>query len=386
MKSFYTIVILLFTCTLFGQDYLEEFDTANKGIMSPGCSSSDLSSCTMTDFTGVDWTMGGDLSGIDTEGFFTTGGALLTADSDVRACWISPTLNLVGASSDLSVSLSIPATSSNWDDISGSDYMEVEYSIDGGAFTIIGNVHGCANVHTVSGLGCGALTPGSNFTAVATGLTGSNIVIQVCLDSNISSEQGQINSVSLTNATPLPVELISFTAQAGEKVVQLDWRTASEFNNDYFSVERSTNGKSFSTIGRVDGAGESMLVNEYEFLDENPPASKKIYYRLRQVDHDGAFEFSPVEVVLGMRGLDFDLQVAPNPTSESLNITLPQDLNTERQLQFRVYNQLGQLVMSELISKGDGAVQLDVNNLVDGFYLLELEVNNEQYTTKFIKQ
>jgi len=128
MKSFiYIIFILFLTSSLFGQNYLEDFNTANKGILSGPCTTSDPTSCNSFDFTGVDWTMGGDLSGIDSEGFFTTGGALRGADIDERACWISPTLFLSGSSSDLAVSLEIPAISAEWDN-SPDDYMDVEYS------------------------------------------------------------------------------------------------------------------------------------------------------------------------------------------------------------------------------------------------------------------
>ncbi|HRH69691.1 MAG TPA: T9SS type A sorting domain-containing protein [Flavobacteriales bacterium] len=104
-------------------------------------------------------------------------------------------------------------------------------------------------------------------------------------------------SISLDN--PLPIELISFDARADGDQVRLDWITASERDNDFFTVERSANGIDFSEVLRVDGAGNSTTTLVYQDYDHWPLPGTS-YYRLRQTDLDGTFSYSPaVPVVFG---------------------------------------------------------------------------------------
>ncbi len=97
----------------------------------------------------------------------------------------------------------------------------------------------------------------------------------------------------LTGVAPLPVELVQFTATKQGAVARLDWATASEKNSAYFSVQRSADGRSFTDIGRVAAQGNSRRRHDYTLLDSAPLAGLN-YYRLRQVDQDGKFAYSPV--------------------------------------------------------------------------------------------
>ncbi len=90
-----------------------------------------------------------------------------------------------------------------------------------------------------------------------------------------------------------PVEFVSFEAAAGVRSIELSWVTATELNNDFFAVERSMDSENFTEIGRVAGAGNTNEMRSYQFSDANP-ASDKMYYRLRQVDFDGATSFSTI--------------------------------------------------------------------------------------------
>lgn len=106
---------------------------------------------------------------------------------------------------------------------------------------------------------------------------------------------------TLGNANaPLPVELAAFTARAEGSAARLKWTTASEKNNAYFAVERSLDGREFSTIGRQPGQGSKASPTSYTFLDDKPVTSsarQATYYRLRQVDTDGTTSYSPVRTV-----------------------------------------------------------------------------------------
>ncbi|MDO7873514.1 right-handed parallel beta-helix repeat-containing protein [Hymenobacter sp. ASUV-10] len=119
-----------------------------------------------------------------------------------------------------------------------------------------------------------------------------------------------------TGPSPLPVELMAFTATAaGPAAVRLAWATASERNSARFEVERSTDGRHFGRIGTVAAAGRSSSARTYELPDPNPPVHQStLYYRLRLVDADGTFSYSPVRAV-ARPGAATGLRMFPNPAT-----------------------------------------------------------------------
>jgi hypothetical protein len=123
------------------------------------------------------------------------------------------------------------------------------------------------------------------------------------------------------SSAPLPVELVGFTADAQGDDALLQWATASEKNNDRFEVEASPDGRTFRRIGQVAGHGSSTQAHKYQLVD---PAIARhgtglVYYRLRQVDADGTFAYSPVRTV-AVRGLA-GLALFPNPTRRAATLT-----------------------------------------------------------------
>lgn len=118
-------------------------------------------------------------------------------------------------------------------------------------------------------------------------------------------------------ANPLPVELTSFTASLTKSGTGLlEWHTESELNNDRFEIQRSENGVDFTTLGSVDGAGTSSSPHDYQFEDTDPILSL-VYYRLKQVDFSGEFEYSSIVSLdfTGAEGGSNRLVVSPNPVS-----------------------------------------------------------------------
>jgi hypothetical protein len=132
-----------------------------------------------------------------------------------------------------------------------------------------------------------------------------------------SVQLSETATVTVTDI-PLPVELLTFMATNELNAVKLDWTTASETDNDYFSVERSLDGEFWSEIGQVKGSGTTTSVTAYTFTDHHPVVGYQ-YYRLMQVDFDGEFEYSKVILVLRNGDSSFTLDVYPVPlTSEEL--------------------------------------------------------------------
>src|SRR5690606_10958019 len=121
---------------------------------------------------------------------------------------------------------------------------------------------------------------------------------------------------------PLPVELVYFTASVRNNQAHLEWLTASELDNDRFEIERSSDARRFEKIGTVKGKGTTSLETKYQFTDRTP-VEGTVYYRLKQVDHDGQFAYSNV-IAVTAKGLARELttQAYPNPFRDNIKVTL----------------------------------------------------------------
>jgi Fungalysin metallopeptidase (M36)/Fungalysin/Thermolysin Propeptide Motif/Secretion system C-terminal sorting domain len=183
---------------------------------------------------------------------------------------------------------------------------------------------------------------------------------------------------------PLPVELMLFQGQYIGSGNQLEWRTASETNNHYFDVQRSTDGLNFESIGRVDGKGTTDLVNNYSYLDKTI-ASGIYYYRLRQVDFDGTFEFSNT-IVIKIANTSGQVQVYPNPAKAGIYLSLSE--NSMEATGLVLYNDVGQLVLQQIVNIKNGtAYYLDLTDLPAGVYYGELDdENNEVIRFRFLRE
>jgi hypothetical protein len=159
-----------------------------------------------------------------------------------------------------------------------------------------------------------------------------------------------------STSSPLPVQLVSFTARWVNRSVELEWKTATELNNNYFDIERSATGFQFEAIGRLNGAGTSNTSQVYRFTDE-APLSGISYYRLKQVDFDGTYEYSYVISVTNPYSYP-GFVVYPNPV-EGQFVYFTEEVNVQ------LFNSLNQPILFR--SK---VTSLDVSQLPAGLYLL----------------
>jgi len=169
----------------------------------------------------------------------------------------------------------------------------------------------------------------------------------------------------------LPIELLSFTANCNNQNVVLKWITASETNNDYFTVEHTKDGSFFEEVIQIQGAGNSNTVLYYSAID-NYPYEGTSYYRLKQTDFDGKFVFSNLVAVYFKKTLNFDIY--PNPFSASTNITI-NVISQINSVEFRLYNVLGEEVINTTINKQTNT--LETVNLSSGIYFYKVVDNDK---------
>ena len=188
--------------------------------------------------------------------------------------------------------------------------------------------------------------------------------------------------------TVLPVELILFTATANGKGVALHWITASEKNNENFTVERSGNGKAFRSIRTLPGAGNSQVQSRYDLVDEQPLPGMS-YYRLRQTDFDGTSTYSPVRAV-SMAGLgEKTLQVYPGSAAQEwvVSSTLPAEMVAGGSAGVKVYDALGRV--QQVTSVADAALAgrwlLDLHALPAGVYIVRLVTSTGSVSQRIVK-
>jgi len=166
----------------------------------------------------------------------------------------------------------------------------------------------------------------------------------------------------------LPIELIDFSAKAVGDKVHVTWITGTEINNDYFTIQKSKDGKDWIAAGRAAGAGNSTSILYYEFTDENPLPGAS-YYRLKQTDLDGHISWSDsAEVFVGWQD---DVLIYPNPATNLLTV---QSASGDP-VRFYFYNVMGEKIQVPFVIQSNQK-RFDTSQLPAGIYFLVIEKNN----------
>jgi len=176
---------------------------------------------------------------------------------------------------------------------------------------------------------------------------------------------------------PVPVELVSFSADPGNKGIHLSWTTASELNNNGFEVKRSVNEKDFYTIGFIKGCGTTTALNSYSFFD-SPGNSGTYYYRLKQVDFNGTSTYSGIVSVSFNPNTFILTQNYPNPFNPETVISF--SIPEEGYLNLKIYNIRGELIdiLSDgSISSGSHSIVWNASSFSSGVYFYKLGFENE---------
>lgn len=295
--------------------------------------------------------------------------------------------------------------------VSSFDFLDIGYLLDGSQFTIPdqllcttlscdppcgGGLSSCdvsgGGVHTYYGdclngaiddndmnNGSGSATFNLVWTINTTGV--DNLSLSFSMRNNAGTEQWDFQDITITG-TVLPVELLKFDAKKISQKTHLSWSTASETNNAHFRIERGADGRVFTEIGRVAGAGTVRETREYAFIDERPLPGAN-FYRLRQVDFDGRFSFSPVRrVVVGQAAGAFLLY--PSPASDFLQIQLAESADTDSA--WEIFDAAGRQVMRGVLPAESAALPVFIGDLLPGAYYFRLVSGQNLKGHSFVKQ
>ncbi|MEZ4917187.1 MAG: T9SS type A sorting domain-containing protein [Chitinophagales bacterium] len=248
---------------------------------------------------------------------------------------ITPTYNTPTGEYDITLYYA-QAEVDGWEQQTGESYTNLSLTKTGGAIANISPTTPLANGNT-------------NFEA-----TSSLIQAYINLGNKVQGTFSQgfsgFAAAKASNNTTLPVEYLQeLQGQNKGEMNELKWTTAIEINNDYFELERSDNGIDFNTIGKQKGKGNSNEATNYTYFDKTFIEGNN-YYRLKQVDFDGAYSFSNIVVINNVNAYKNTVfAIYPNPASNSFTIALSEN---DEKLNIEISNTLGQIIYTDNIVEG----------------------------------
>jgi hypothetical protein len=213
----------------------------------------------------------------------------------------------------------------------------------------------------------------------ASGSVSASIANAAAFTISSGSVTTSISNAGLSSGSvPLPIQLLSFTAQSKPDAVTLNWSTANEESFAGFEPERSVDGSTWIKMDFVAGVANNVsLITQYKYTDNNPVAGHA-YYRLKMIDVDGGFTYSKQLTVI-KNGQNASLQNYPNPFNKYTSVTFQLPVNSYASL--KVYNNIG-VEVSTLINKqldaGNYTVSFDGTSLAAGVYYYTLRYGHEK--------
>lgn len=183
---------------------------------------------------------------------------------------------------------------------------------------------------------------------------------------------------NLTGGTnTLPVTFTKWDAVKQGENAALNWETAEEINNHGFEVEHSTNGIDFETIGFVAASSTPSITNPYQFIHQSPGFGTH-YYRLKQVDNDGKFTYTSIKSV------KFDGKGISGVKISDGKLNFSASTNANETIAVRVLDTNGRLVKTLTLKGGNQQVDLEMNELACGIYMIHIQAGQENFTQKVL--
>jgi hypothetical protein len=191
---------------------------------------------------------------------------------------------------------------------------------------------------------------------------------------------GQIDNFTLLGSTPLPIRLLSFTAKdINHNHVLISWATSMEHLVDHFEVQKSAGNTGFQTIAKVNAVGESETPQYYTAEDDSPAPGYN-YYRLKELDKDGKFYYTPV-VSVNFDGAE-GFEIFPNPADNYTTVQSPGDPIQE----VNVFDVTGKLMQSIHTPSGLTTLKINTTDFPKAVYFIQVKTNSTVYRRKLFKQ
>jgi len=219
---------------------------------------------------------------------------------------------------------------------------------------------------------------------------GTTLISPVAIDGTndivtfeVDFTSGQYYTLGSIEVAALPITLISFDASVNDdNQVKLDWVTASEVNNAFYSIERSTNGVDFETVGRIDGAGNSDAILYYTYIDTRP-LNGLSFYRLKQTDFSGEFDVSEIRSVRVKSKFETSYKAYPNPVRQGETLHIAYQIDRDQTLRLSVLNSKGQLIFrkEEQVLVTEEYIEVSTRNFQRGLNLIRILDENQQVVT-----
>jgi hypothetical protein len=204
--------------------------------------------------------------------------------------------------------------------------------------------------------------------------------------SNVGPEVYYDDLSLVANLTILPIDLLDFTAvQRTDHTVGLAWQTGLEENSHYIDIERSGDGKTFSSIGQVPAAGNSHEVRDYSFVDASPFSGNN-FYRLKLVDLDGKFKYSKV-LVIRPTSSDKTIEVFSNPFHDQIGLRIAAIVPDR--LQLSLMDAAGRICLRQSVNMQSGNNFIDLYpsaGMAAGLYFLRIQGSHTDQTIRVLKQ
>lgn len=176
----------------------------------------------------------------------------------------------------------------------------------------------------------------------------------------------------------LPVELISFNSKKDNGGIVLEWITASETNNQGFQIQKSKNGRDWEIIDFIEGKRTTNEINEYQYQDTNPFSGNN-YYRLKQIDFDGAFEYSKV-ITVEYDNSERSIEVFPNPSNGLINLQI--DNPSNRRMRITISDNLGRKVWESELIEGETNWRKEIKIEGNGIYFITAQIGDEIFSER----
>ncbi len=220
-------------------------------------------------------------------------------------------------------------------------------------------------------------SPNNGFTYIDFATEGMSDYTDDPIDELVFSSTGNLDYMALDafqwNNIILPVELTKFSGTSRNKNVHLSWETASEANNEGFQIEHSVDGIEWKNIGFKKGNGSTDLFSQYEFTHDSPTLESN-YYRLKQLDFDGKFEYSAIINV--SITADQEISISPNPTNGVIR------LNKFSEGEIKIYDASGRILKELKISDQE----INLSDLPNGILFIQVITKTQNTVKRILKE